>query len=89
MPTIAETGVPGYDVAAWYGVLAPAGTPKAVVERLNREIVAILKTPEVRQKLQDDGSEVVAGTPAAFEKMMRAEREKWARVVKATGARLD
>ena len=89
VPTIAETGVPGYDVATWYGVLAPAGTPKPIVDRLNREIVAILKTPEVRQKLQDDGAEVVAGTPAAFEKMMRAELEKWAKVVKATGARLD
>ena len=89
VPTIAETGVPGYDVATWYGVLAPAGTPKPIVDRLNREIVAILKTPEVRQKLQDDGAEVVAGTPAAFEKMMRAELEKWSKVVKATGARLD
>ena len=89
IPTIAETGVPGYDVATWYGVLAPAGTPRPIVDRLNREIVTILKTPEVRQKLQDDGAEVVAGTPEAFEKMMRAELEKWARVVKATGARLD
>jgi tripartite-type tricarboxylate transporter receptor subunit TctC len=89
IPTIAETGVPGYDVATWYGVLAPAGTPRPIVNRLNREIVTILKTPEVRQKLQDDGAEVVAGTPEAFEKMMRAELEKWARVVKATGARLD
>ena len=69
--------------------IAPAGTPRPIVERLNREIVAILKTPEVRQKLQDDGAEVVAGTPAAFEKMMRAELEKWSKVVKATGARLD
>ncbi len=89
VPTVAESGVPGYDVATWYGVLAPAGTPKPVVDRLNREIVAILNTPEVRQKLQDDGAEVVAGTPAAFEKMMRAELEKWAKVVKATGAHLD
>ena len=89
IPTIAETGVPGYDVATWYGVLAPAGTLRPIVNRLNREIVTILKTPEVRQKLQDDGAEVVAGTPEAFEKMMRAELEKWARVVKATGARLD
>lgn len=89
LPTIAETGVPGYDVATWYGVLAPAGVPKPIVARLNKEIVAILMTPEVRQRLQNDGANVIASTPAAFEKMMRIEVAKWAKVVKATGARLD
>lgn len=89
LPTIAETGVPGYDVATWYGVLAPAGVPRPIVARLNKEIVTILMTPEVRQHLQDDGANVIASTPAAFEKMMRIEVAKWAKVVKATGARLD
>jgi tripartite-type tricarboxylate transporter receptor subunit TctC len=87
LPTIAETGVPGYDVATWYGILAPAGIPKPIVDRLNKEIVAILMAAEVRQRLQDDGADVVASTPAAFEKMMRIEVDKWAKVVKTTGAR--
>jgi len=89
LPTIAETGVPGYDVATWYGVLAPAGLPRPLLDRLNRELVAILNSAEVKQRLQDDGADVIANTPGAFEQMLRAEVAKWAQVVKATGARLD
>lgn len=89
VPTIAETGVPDYEVVTWYGILAPAGVLKPIVARLNKEVVAILMTPEVRQHLQNDGANVIASTPAAFEKMLRIEVAKWAKVVKATGARLD
>lgn len=89
LPTIAETGVPGYEVTTWYGVLAPAGVPKPIVARLHREIVKILLTPEVNQRLRGDGAEVIASSPEVFEMMLRGEIEKWAKVVKATGAQLE
>lgn len=89
LPTVAESGVPGYEVVTWYGVLAPAGLPKPILTRLNAEIVKILRTPEVNRRLTDDGAEVIASAPDAFEKFLRAEVEKWAKVVKATGAQLD
>jgi tripartite-type tricarboxylate transporter receptor subunit TctC len=89
LPTIAETGVPGFEMVTWFGILAPAGVPKPVVTRLNGEVVKILRTPDVEQRLTSDGAEVIAGTPEAFEKTLRAEMERLAKLVKATGARLD
>lgn len=89
MPTVAESGVPGFEATGWHGVLAPAGLPKPVLGRLRAEIVRILRSPDAKERLARDGSEVVASTPQEFEKFLRADVEKWARVVKATGARLD
>ena len=89
IPTLAESGVPGYEVDSWFGVLAPAGTPKEIVAKLNAEIVRILQMPEVRQRLMEQGAEPVGDTPEQFAEHIRKETVKWARVVKASGAKAD
>ena len=81
LPTVAET-VPGYESLSWSGIAAPAGTPRAIVERVNRDINTILATPDMRQKLAEQGAEAIGGPPEAFEKHIAAEREKWSRVIK-------
>jgi tripartite-type tricarboxylate transporter receptor subunit TctC len=85
VPTIAEAGVPGYESLQWYGLLAPAATPREIIARVHREAVAVLRTPEVSSRLVNDGAEVVAGTPEEFGAFIKAETLKWARVVKAAG----
>jgi len=85
IPTIAEAGVPGYESLQWYGLLAPAGTTKEIVARLNKEAVAVLRIPEILARLAADGAEVVASTPEEFGAYIRAETEKWAKVTKAAG----
>ena len=85
VPTVEEAGVPGYDAMQWYGLLAPAGTPPAIVERIQAEVAAALKTPEVRERLSADGAEPVGNTPAEFAAVIREELDKWAKVAKAAG----
>ncbi len=87
IPTIAEAGVPGYDASGWFGMVAPAGTPRAVIERLNAEIVKAITTPESRERLGTLGGDVVANTPTEFATFIRADHAKWARLVAATGLR--
>ena len=82
VPTVAESGVPGYESLSWSGIAVPAGTPRDVVARLNREINAILAAPEMRQKLADQGAEAVGGTPEAFAEHAKRERDKWSRVIR-------
>ena len=82
-PTVAEAGFPGYEVSGWYGILAPAGTAAPVITKLNAEIVAILRSPEIKDRLAADGSEAVGSTPQEFADHLRREIAKWARVVKA------
>ena len=82
VPSIAEAGVPGFDVVEWYAVIGPANMPPAITERLNREIMAIVGTPEGRARLLDMGAEVVGGTPAEFGAFLRAEVDKIGRVVR-------
>ena len=82
VPTVAEAGVPGFDIVEWYAVVGPAGMPPAVAERLNREIMAIVGTPEGRARLLDMGAEVVGGTPAEFGAFLRGEVDKIGRVVR-------
>jgi tripartite-type tricarboxylate transporter receptor subunit TctC len=89
LPTVAEAGVPGFAVTQWYGVQAPAGTPRPVVERLNREIIKALQLTEVVARLAGDGAEAAGGTPQQFAALIKAEREKWARVIKEAGIRGD
>jgi tripartite-type tricarboxylate transporter receptor subunit TctC len=89
VPTIAESGVPGYEAVGWFGVLAPTGTPKDIVLRLHKEIVAVLNQPDARERLNADGADVVAGTPEQFAEYMKAEAVKWAKVVKAAGIKLE
>ena len=85
IPTIAESGVPGYDTSGWFGVVVPAGTPKPIVERLNTEIVKAITTPESRERLGTLGGDVVANTPAEFATHIRNDHAKWARLVKRIG----
>lgn len=85
LPTIAESGFPGYDVTAFYGLLAPAATPSAIVKSLNVEIRKILQLPDVQGKAAPFGLEATASTPEDFKEIMRAEIEKWAKVIKEAG----
>jgi len=87
VPTIAEQGFPGVEATAWYGVLAPAGTPKPVVTRLHGEIVRILKQPDVIERLSALGFEIVGGTPEELGAYIKSEIKKWEKVVKASGAK--
>jgi tripartite-type tricarboxylate transporter receptor subunit TctC len=86
LPTIAESGVPGYEAATWYGLLAPAGTPKAIVDRLHAEIVKILAT-DTRQRLAAQGFEPAGTTPAEFAGYIKSEIVKWRKVIKDAGIR--
>src|SRR5258706_2707797 len=89
LPTIAEAGVPGYALNSWYGVLAPARTPRPIVAKLSTEIVRILNLADVRAKLLQEGVDPEGTTPQEFSAFIRAEVEKWPRLVKAAGARID
>ncbi len=89
IPTIAESGVPGYESVSWFGLAAPAGTPKETIARLNRESVAILRAPAVQEQFAKDGSLVVAGSAAEFDAYMRSETVKWAKVVKSAGIKAE
>ena len=81
--------IPGYEVESWFGILAPAGTPKEIVAKLNAEIVRILQMPDVKARLSEQGAEPVGDTPEQFAEFIRKETVKWARVVKASGAKAD
>jgi tripartite-type tricarboxylate transporter receptor subunit TctC len=89
VPTFEEAGVPGYEAIGWFGVVAPAGTPGAVIERLNAEIVAALGAPEIRQRALAAGTEPFTNTPKEFAAMIREETRKWAEVIKAGGIKLQ
>jgi len=89
VPTLAESGLPGYEVGSWQGVFAPAGTPPEIVKRLNAEMVKIVNMPDVKEKLTALGAEPVGNTPEEFSAMVKAEVVKWADVVKKSGAKVD
>ena len=89
LPTIAESGLPGFDISTWFGVLAPGGTPPAVVARLHDEFAKALAAPDVREKMLNLGAEPVGNTPAQFAAYIRSEARKYARLVKASGAKVD
>ncbi len=89
VPTVAESGFPGYAVEFWMGVLAPAGTPREIVNKLSSEIVRILQTPEVKERFHSQGFEIFSSTPEQFAAYIKEEIVKWAKVVKDSGARTD
>lgn len=89
LPSVTETGVTGYEVTNWYGVLAPVATSKAVIDKLNRGIVEVLRLPEMIERFKGDGVELVGSTPAEFQKLIHAEIAKWERVVKMAGIKVD
>ena len=89
LPTIAEAGVPGYDASNWWAVAAPAGTPAAVIAKLNAAITAYLQMPETQKRFTNDGAEVDIKTPAELKKMIPLDMAKWARVAKEAGMRVE
>lgn len=89
VPTIAEAGVPGYEALVWFGILAPAGMPEELTQKLNREFVAALKAPKVQELLAGQGADIAGTTPAAFAAKINAEAIKWHKVVKEAGVTPD
>jgi tripartite-type tricarboxylate transporter receptor subunit TctC len=89
LPTVAESGVPGYDITIWNGLLAPAGTPKPVLDRLYAELLKVLAMPEVKQSFANIGAEVVTSTPAQFAAFIKSDLAKYAKVVKDADVKID
>jgi tripartite-type tricarboxylate transporter receptor subunit TctC len=89
LPTIAESGYPGFESGAWLGMVAPAKTPKPIIDRLNHELVEIIKSAEVREKMLRIYFQAIGTSPEGLSKLMRAERDRWAKVIKQTGASVD
>ena len=89
IPTVAESGVSGYDVVLWYGMFVPRNTPRAIVMRLNQEVVALVQAAEFRERLASEGGRAVGNTPEEFDKIVRQDVAKWAQVVKQAGIKVD
>lgn len=85
VPTIAESAIPGYESLSWSGIAAPAGTPKEVIARLNREIAAVLAQPDIREKFAQAGADTIGGSPQQFADHIRSEREKWSKLIRDRG----
>ena len=89
LPTVAESGLPKFEALTWNGIMVPAGTPPEIVQRLNREVDAILRQQDVKARLQGAGLEPVGGTPEQFRALIAAEAKKWSEIIRKTGAKLD
>ncbi len=89
LPTVSEAGVPGFEAITWHGVVVSAATPVPLAERLNHDIVNVLRLPEVRDRLASLGAEVITGTPREFTDFIAREIPKWTKVVKESGARAE
>jgi tripartite-type tricarboxylate transporter receptor subunit TctC len=87
LPTVAESGLAGYEVSAWFGVFGPAGLPRPVVERLNAEIARALAAPDLQQRLISQGADPLTGSPDAFARYVRDEVSKWSKVVRDAGVK--
>ncbi|MFL5239307.1 MAG: Bug family tripartite tricarboxylate transporter substrate binding protein [Rhizomicrobium sp.] len=88
LPTMSESGFPGFDATAWFGLMAPAGTPEPIIDRLLRETVRVLALPDLRKKFDELGIETIGNSPAEFEAVIRAETLRWAKVIKDSGTSL-
>ena len=88
-PTIAEAGVPGFEYSTWYGLLAPAATPRAIVQKLNKTTVGVLESPDVQKRYVSQGMDPIPSTTAEFSAKLKTETDKWTKVVKATGAKAE
>ena len=89
LPTLAETGLPGFDIYTWWGFMAPAGTPKAIIAKWNAEVARILSTPEMKAFFAQQGAEPAPTTPEQFEALIKSEITKYAKIVKDSGAKVD
>ncbi len=89
LPTMAESGVPGFDISTWFGIMAPAGTPPDVIAKWNTDLVKVLSSPDMRERMTAQGAEAAPDTPAEFSAFIARELAKYARIVKASGAKVD
>ena len=89
VPTVAESGFPGFDASSWFGLTGPAGLPRETANKISADVARVLKAPEMRERFVSQGADPVGSTPEAFGEHMRAETAKWARLVKASGAKAD
>ena len=89
LPTVADAGFPGFESSAWIGMVAPAKTPQPIIDRLSRELVTIIHGADVREKMQRIYFQAIGTTPAGLAELMRSERDRWAKVIKQTGASVD
>jgi len=89
VPSAAESGLPGFEAMQWFGILAPAGVSKDVIVKLHADIVKAVRLPDVRDRMMSLGAEVVGSTPSEFAAFQKADTVKWAKVVKASGAKID
>jgi tripartite-type tricarboxylate transporter receptor subunit TctC len=89
VPTIAESGIPSFEAVGWFGMVAPAATPREIIARLNGEIVRLLALSDVRERISGLGAEIVTTSPEEFDQFNRTQISKWAKVVKYSGARPD
>ena len=85
VPTVAEAGYAGFEVNNWYGLVAPAGTPNGIVRRLNTEVAALLKSPDLVKRLSQAGHDAATGTPEEFGALIRSELTRWAKIVREAG----
>jgi tripartite-type tricarboxylate transporter receptor subunit TctC len=88
-PTLSESGFPGFDTSLWFGLLAPAATPKEVVARIHDDVIQVLKLPDVKERIASQGAEIVADTPAEFAAFIAAESGKYAKIIKQAGVKLE
>jgi tripartite-type tricarboxylate transporter receptor subunit TctC len=89
LPTVSESGVPGFEAVQWFGIAVPTGTPREVIQRVNAEIRVILGMPDVRARFSDLGFDVVGGTPEEFADFLRSENAKWKKIAEIAGTKLD
>lgn len=89
IPSLQETGIPGFDVSQWYGLFAPAGTPRPVIDRIHREVVEILKTADMQKRMSGDGADAVGSTPVQFAAYVKDESARWTEVIKKSGIKAD
>jgi tripartite-type tricarboxylate transporter receptor subunit TctC len=89
VPTVAEAGVPGYEATIWLGLMAPAKTPKAIVDKLNAEVIKVINRPDVKESWAKQGAVPMIMTPAEFDAYLRSDIDKWAQVVKVSGAKVQ
>ena len=89
VPTVSESGLKDYEVTTWYGILVPAGTPEAIVNKLQTDIARVIRQPDTKERIASEGGDVVASTPAQFAAFMAGELAKWAKFAKLSGAKVD
>jgi tripartite-type tricarboxylate transporter receptor subunit TctC len=88
-PTLSESGFPGFDTSLWFGLVAPAATPKDVVAKIHDDVIQVLKLPDVKERIASQGAEIVADTPAEFAAFISAESAKYAKIIKQAGVKLE